>query len=109
MSKYVSYEQSGVSIDANDRMVYEFTKSAPIKLQQDQVDKLKGKLFSFQDMFPLIEGKYKINILIRNSVSKEFTSIEKEVAIPGTDKIAAQPWISELILANGTYFESERV
>ena len=97
---FANLEINGSVLDANDRMVYEFTKSAPIKLQQDQVDKLKGKLFSFQDMFPLIEGKYKINILIRNSVSKEFTSIEKEVAIPGTDKIAAQPWISELILAN---------
>lgn len=97
---FANLELNGSVLDANDRIIYEFSKSAPIKLQQDQMEKLKGKLFSFQDMFPLIEGKYKINILIRNSVSKEFTSIEKEVTVPAVDKIMEQPWISELTLAN---------
>jgi GWxTD domain-containing protein len=97
---FANLEINGSALDANDRIVYEFTKTAPIKLQADQVEKIKDKLFSFQDMFPLIEGKYKIYILVRNSVSKEFTSIEKEVVIPAVSKIMEQPWISELILAN---------
>ncbi len=97
---YANLEINGSALDANDRIVYEFTKSAPIKLQKDQVEKIKDKLFSFQDMFPLIEGKYKIYILVRNSVSKEFTSIEKEVVIPSSSKTTEQPWISELTLAH---------
>lgn len=97
---YANLEINGSALDANDRIVYEFTKSAPIKLQKEQLEKIKDKLFSFQDMFPLIEGKYKIYILIRNLVSKEFTSIEKEVTIPAIAKTTGQPWMSELILAH---------
>jgi len=97
---YANLEINGSALDANDRIVYEFTKSAPIKLQKDQVEKVKDKLFSFQDMFPLIEGKYKIFILVRNSVSKEFTSIEKEITIPSVSKTIERPWISELTLAH---------
>jgi tetratricopeptide (TPR) repeat protein len=97
---YANLEINGSALDANDRIVYEFTKSAPIKLQRDQVEKIKDKLFSFQDMFPLIEGKYKIYILVRNLVSKEFTSIEKEVIIPSVSQITGQPWMSEITLAH---------
>jgi tetratricopeptide (TPR) repeat protein len=93
---FANLEINGSVLDSNDKMIYQFTKSVPIKLDNEQLDKIKSKLFSFQDIFPLIEGKYKVNILIRNVVSKEFTSIEREVTIPKIEK----PQISALTLAH---------
>ena len=93
---FANLEINGSVLDANDKMIYQFTKSVPIKLDNEQLIKIRKKLFSFQDIFPLIEGKYKVNILIRNVVSKEFTSIEKEVTIPKIEN----PRISRLILAH---------
>lgn len=93
---YSNLEINGSVVDSNDKTIYQFSKKVPIKLVRDQIDKIRNKLFSFQDMFPLLEGKYRINILVRNTVSKEFTSIEKEVIIPEIDS----PKISELTLAH---------
>lgn len=36
-------------------------------------------------MFPLIPGDYKFSVLIRNETSKEFTSLEANLAIPADD------------------------
>ena len=93
---FSNLEINGSVLDSDDKMIYQFTKSVPIKLDREQFNKIKTKLFSFQDIFPLIEGKYKINILILNVISKEFTSIEKEITVPKIEK----PRISAIILAH---------
>lgn len=90
---YAKLEINGSVMDENNKVIYQFSKSVPIKLRKDQVDKIRNKLFSLQDIFPLVEGKYKINILIRNVVSKEFTSIEREVLIPAGSRME-KPGIS---------------
>jgi len=40
------------------------------------------KPLSIRDMFPLIPGNYKLSILVKNEVSKEFTSLERDLIIP---------------------------
>ncbi len=86
-------------IDEETNMtVYQFNKTVPIKLEREQMEKIQSKLFSFQSYLPLIEGRYIINLLFRNKVSKEFASMEKHVVIPSYD--ITKPTISPLILAN---------
>jgi GWxTD domain-containing protein len=82
--------------DINGKTVYEFNKDAPIKLTPLQIPKVQGKLFSFQDFFPLIPGKYTLEILIRNTTSKEFTSVERTLVIPAEDK----PGVGAVLMAN---------
>ena len=38
--------------------------------------------FDLQDVFPLVPGDYKLSILVKNEVSKEFTSLEQTLRIP---------------------------
>jgi GWxTD domain-containing protein len=76
--------------------VFQDEKSIPVELTGDQVEKIKDRLFSFQDLFPLVAGTYRVNILVKNMVSKEFTSAETQVTVPA----AAGPGIEPLILAN---------
>lgn len=95
---FANLEINGSIMDDKDKIIYQFNKSVPIKLQEDQLTMIKDKLFSFQDMFPLIEGTYKLNILVRNVVSKEFTSIEKTITIPNA--VADTPRIEALTLAH---------
>jgi hypothetical protein len=59
------------------------------------VAKIKDRLMSFQDVFPLVPGKYKLSILLKNFVSKEFTSFETNLNIPEEGL-----QISPLLLAN---------
>lgn len=89
-------EVNGKVSDLDGNMVYQFEQTIPVELGQEQMDLIKSKLFSFQDVFPLIEGSYKFNALLKNTVFKEFTSIEQDIVIPKSSELQ----MSSLILAN---------
>ncbi len=86
---------SGMVTDPEGRTIYQFRKSWPLQFDADQVDKIKTRLFSSQDMFPLIEGRYKFSLLMKNTVSKEFTSMESDITVPDGRSLQ----IGSLILA----------
>jgi GWxTD domain-containing protein len=89
-------EVNGQVTDAAGETVYQYDRSIPIDFSQEQVDAVRPKLFSFQDIFPLVEGKFKFNVLLKNTMSKQFTSFEKNITIPPD----SAPRLSQLVLAN---------
>lgn len=91
-------EVSGNVTDPQNRVVFQFRREFPIKFDQKQLNNISNKLFSFQDVFPLIPGTYQINILLKNSTSREFTSLEKKVNIP--DEKKGKLKIQSFFLAN---------
>lgn len=84
---------SGMVTDPAGKTVYQFRKLLPLEFNAEQVEKIKSKLFSSQDMFPLIEGSYKFSLLMKNTVSKEFTSIEKDITVPSDLSLQMGPLI----------------
>jgi GWxTD domain-containing protein len=86
---------NGIVTDENGRQVYQFDRRLPLNLRGEQLDRIKDRLMSFQDVFPLVPGKYKLSILFKNYVSKEFTSFEASLNIP-----EGGLQMSPLILAN---------
>ena len=84
---------SGMVTDRDGKPIYQFNKSLPLQFNADQVDKIKSKLFSSQDMFPLIEGSYKFSLLMKNTVSKEFTSLEEDITVPHDRSLQMGPLI----------------
>ncbi|MFZ2054755.1 MAG: GWxTD domain-containing protein [Candidatus Aminicenantales bacterium] len=89
-------EVNGQVTDGAGKTVYQYDRSIPIDFSREQVDAVRPKLFSFQDIFPLVAGNYKLNVLLKNTMSKQFTSFERNIAIP---RISA-PLLSRLVLAN---------
>ncbi len=94
---------NGLISDAQGNTVYQFEKKIPLEINQEQLSKIKAKLFSFQDMFPLVEGNYRLNLIMKNTVSKEFTSFDAEVKIPATSTLQMSP----LLLANRKVTDSD--
>lgn len=90
-------EINGNVSDLEGNTVFQYERTIPIEFNPEQMNSIRAKLFSFQDMFPLVEGSYKLNLLLKNRVSKEFTSIEKNISIPQSSD---EPRMSSLILAN---------
>ena len=89
-------EINGQISDEEGKTLYQFERKVPIEFNRDQIASIQNKLFSYQDMFPLIAGRHRVSVLMKNTVSKEFTSFEKEIIItePGSVRM------SELVLAN---------
>jgi len=86
----------GSVLDQKNQVVFQFHRRHPIELDRGQLAQIREKLFSFQDLFPLIPGKYKLNILLKNTVSREFTSIEKQITVPEDRRFRLQ----SIFLAN---------
>jgi GWxTD domain-containing protein len=93
---FIHLEVFGRVADLSGKTVYQYKKDVSLDLDPEQVQEMKTKRFSFQDAFPLISGRYRFDVLIKNQVSKEFTSFESEVAIPGP---LAAPRLAPLILS----------
>ncbi len=93
---YTTLQVNILVSDPKGAPVYQDEKSLPIELDGDQVEKIGNRLFSFQDLFPLVPGAYRVNVLVKNMVSKEFASAETQVTVPA----ASGPGLEPLVLAN---------
>lgn len=95
--KYQAWlEINGTVADPSGTTVHQFENRIPIELTETQIDQVKSKLFSYQDMFPLVPGTYKFHCLIKNPVAKEFTSMEADISIPEAPSLQ----VGSLVLAN---------
>jgi GWxTD domain-containing protein len=90
------FDVNGIVSDSQGRTVYQFDRRIPLELSADQFAKIKDRLVSYQDAFPIIEGDYKVSLLWKNTASKEFTSVEASLKIPPARTLT----LSTPILAN---------
>lgn len=101
---FTNLEINGKISDLKGNTIFQFERTIPIKLNKDQLNKITRKLFSFQDNFPLIGGNYKLDLLLKNAVSKEFTSLEKDIIIPETSNLQmSSPILANRIVKNSKY------
>jgi GWxTD domain-containing protein len=78
----LSFALDGIVTDAQGRVVFQYEKNIPLDFHRDQVDDIRKTSLEIQDMIPLIDGDYTFSLLMKNTVSKEFTAVEGRVSIP---------------------------
>ena len=97
-----NFELSGRVSDDAGRTIYQFDKDFPVKLAAGELEAVRVKSLSIQDLFPLIPGTYTFDILLKNTLSKEFTGVARKVVVPGEEAAGgARPGMSPLLLAYG--------
>jgi len=90
------FELIGKIADRKGVPVYQFERRLPIEMNDAQLQSVRTKPFSFQDLCPVLPGSYTFNILLKNRLSREFTSIEADLLVPETGAFA----MSAPVLAN---------
>jgi GWxTD domain-containing protein len=80
---YTTLKVNGRVSAPDGRLVYQFDKPVALNLTAAQMDEANRVPFVFQDLFPLVGGDYTVSLLVKNEVSKEFTSVEATLRIPG--------------------------
>ncbi len=93
---FTNLDVSGNISDRKGKVITQIKRKLPLKLSADMMNKVKDKLFSLQDVIPVISGTYHLSLIIKNSAGMEFTSVEKDFTI----QAPKQPSISEIILGN---------
>lgn len=77
---------NGTVTDSEGKTIYQFERDISLRFDQEQMRNIATRPLSIRDMFPLIPGEYKLSILVKNEVSKEFTSLERDLVIPREEK-----------------------
>lgn len=71
-----------VNMSKGDDTIFQYSKEFPFYFSQDELEKIQASGLAVEDSFPVAVGEYKLTVLLMNSVGKEFTTYETEVAIP---------------------------
>ena len=79
---YTTLALNGIISTPEGKRVYQFDKKAEIEMTQAEMTERKSRPFNIHDLFPLVPGDYVFSILLKNEVSKEFTSFESRVRVP---------------------------
>ena len=82
--------------DETGKVIYQFDKNFPVSFNQEELNAISRRPYGIYDVFPLIPGTYDLSILLKNEVSKEFSSLERKLVIPGE---GSKAWVTPLILA----------
>jgi len=80
---YTVIKLNGTVADPAGETIFQFEKDFPMEFDEERMKEISNRPLSIRDMFPLIPGTFKLSILVKNTVSKEFTSIERDILIPG--------------------------
>ena len=82
--------------DSMGKTIFQQERNFSIELKKEQLKKIGKRPFHLYDSFPLISGNYTFNLLLENTVTKEFTSFEESISVPEGEYLQ----MSLLILAN---------
>ena len=81
--QYFCAFQVDVSLRAGERIIYQYAREFPVSIPAGELEKTRRTGVCIEDSFPVIEGKYKLTVLLRNTTGKEFTTLERDVEIEG--------------------------
>jgi GWxTD domain-containing protein len=84
-------EINGIVTDRQNKPIYQFDRTIPLDMTEAQMTQIRSKLFSLQDLFPLTPGQYKVNLLLKNRLSREFTSVEADILVPNPGAFSMSP------------------
>ena len=79
--------------DAAGQTIYQQEKDVPLELRKDELKLVEKKTFHFTDSFPVIPGSYTFHLLWENTVTREFTTLEKRLTVPSGNELAMSPFV----------------
>jgi GWxTD domain-containing protein len=77
---YCSYTVD-VSLRRGEDVIYQYSKDYSYYFPEADSDMVKANGVSIQDAFPVAEGKFRLTVLLRNAVAKEFSLFEKDLIV----------------------------
>ncbi len=83
---YATLKLNGTVTNAEGKTIYQYEKNAQLEFDEAQMRDFSHRSFNLQDMIPVIPGNIRLSVLLQNEVSKEFTSLESTLFIPGEEQ-----------------------
>jgi GWxTD domain-containing protein len=78
---YANFQVNGTLTGEDGRLVYQFEKTLTPSFDQQQLNDVQRQPFIVHDMFPVVPGSYRLSLLVKNDVSKEFTTVDQNITV----------------------------
>jgi GWxTD domain-containing protein len=81
-SQFYCNFQVNVTLRSGEDIVYQYNREFPLYFPQDDWDRIKANGLAIEESFPIAEGQYKLNVLLTNTVGKQFSLLEQDLDVP---------------------------
>lgn len=75
-------KMNGSVTTVEGKVIYQFERTMAMNFDEAKLAAISRQPLSIHDMFPLIPGQYRFSVLLKNEVSKEFTTFEQTLQVP---------------------------
>jgi GWxTD domain-containing protein len=82
---YTTLRLNGLVATMEGKTVFQFDRTISLDFDEEKMAAASRRPLNIHDIFPLIPGRYRISILLKNEVSKEFSSLEQTLSVPAAD------------------------
>jgi GWxTD domain-containing protein len=89
--QYYSNLRLDVSLRQGEDIIFQYNRDFPVYFQNKDTGRIQANGIAIEDSFPAVHGKYRLIILLQNSVGKEFSIFEGDIVIPD---VAGPPRLS---------------
>ena len=94
-SEYYCNYQTAVSLRRGGNIIFQYSREFPLYFPEDDWDSVKASGLAVEESFPIAEGTYELNVLLTNTVGKQFGLLEETVEVPPA---GPEPSIEGLVL-----------
>lgn len=92
---YTTLKLNGSLALPDGKIIYQYDRVINVNVDEARMRELSHLPFNIHDLIPAVPGEYRLSVLVKNEVSKEFTSLEQTVRVPPD---AGAPRISSPLL-----------
>jgi len=71
-----------ISLRDGEAIIFQYGREFPLYFPQSDWDRVRASGLAVEESFPVIEGKFKLNVLLTNTVGKQFSVLEKDIEVP---------------------------
>jgi GWxTD domain-containing protein len=95
-SKYsTTLSLNGILKDPSGKVIHQFDKTFTLNFDEAEIERIRKQPYAVYDVFPVIPGTFELSVMLKNEVSKAFTSLERTIVVPPE---GSGTWLTPLIL-----------
>jgi GWxTD domain-containing protein len=71
-----------ISLRNGESIIFQYSREFPLYFADSDWDRVRANGLAVEESFPVVEGKFRLNVLLTNTVGKQFSVLEKDIEVP---------------------------
>lgn len=71
-----------ISLRDGEAVIFQYSREFPLYFPESDWERVRASGLAVEESFPIIEGKFRLNVLLTNTVGKQFSVLEKDIEVP---------------------------